>query len=77
MTDNPPTHNAGRIADIDILREWYIDFQTVHPFPDGNGRTGGIIVAAYSHQMHPLKGWLEPKQRVRRSRHSSDQSAST
>lgn len=53
---------AGRITNLDVLREWYIDFQTIHAFPDGNRRTAGVIVAAYSHQMHPLKGWLGPKQ---------------
>ena len=31
----------------DIL-DWYWDFETVHPFVDGNGRVGGIILAAVS-----------------------------
>lgn len=51
---------TGRVLDLEALRDWYIDFQTIHPFPDGNGRTGGIVVAAYSHQLHPDRGWLGP-----------------
>lgn len=33
----------------DNLQEWYALFQSVHPFEDGNGRVGGIIVAALSY----------------------------
>lgn len=46
---------------VDILGDWYVDFETIHPFPDGNGRTGGIIVAVYSHRLHPNRGWLAPQ----------------
>lgn len=28
------------------LKHWYADFETIHPFVDGNGRTGGIVIAA-------------------------------
>lgn len=48
----------GKALDLPTLIQWYIDFETIHPYPDGNGRTGGIIVAAYSHQMEPKRGWL-------------------
>ena len=34
--------------DQDNLRKWYFDFNTIHPLKDGNGRTGGIVVAAAS-----------------------------
>lgn len=47
---------------IDVLMDWYIDFEIIHPFCDGNGRVGGIIVAAYSHLIHPEMGWLGPNQ---------------
>ena len=28
------------------LINWYSDFETIHPYVDGNGRVGGIIVAS-------------------------------
>ena len=42
------------------LRHWYLDLELIHPFIDGNGRTGGTILAALS---HPLAGrHLTPSQ---------------
>ena len=43
---------------VDILKDWYFDFETIHPFQDGNGRVGGIIIASYSHLIYPDKGWM-------------------
>lgn len=38
------------IADSDIkMIDWYILFQTIHPFQDGNGRVGGIAIAVMSY----------------------------
>lgn len=47
-------------GDVDYaLKLWYEEFQMVHPFEDGNGRVGGIIVAALSYDgktyMAPLQ----------------------
>jgi hypothetical protein len=50
------------IRSVDDLRDWYWDFCTIHPFLDGNGRVGGIVVATYSHILHPVAGWLSPNQ---------------
>ena len=48
--------------DMGDLLEWYKDFETIHPFQDGNGRVGGVIVAIYSHGMLPGTGWLAANQ---------------
>ena len=42
------------------LRHWYFDFETIHPFVDGNGRVGGIIIAAATHRQHGI--YLAPGQ---------------
>lgn len=38
----------SNIVSIEELVEWYKDFETIHPFIDGNGRVGGVIIATYS-----------------------------
>ena len=50
------------LDDLETLWNWYYDFETLHPFQDGNGRVGGITVAARSHALFPRKGWLAPEQ---------------
>ena len=34
------------VQNVDSLVKWYTDFETIHPFLDGNGRVGGIVVTA-------------------------------
>lgn len=35
------------------IREWYVDFETIHPLIDGNGQVGGCVVALLSHHRNP------------------------
>lgn len=52
------------IGSIEDAIAWYTDFETIHPFQDGDGRVGGIIVAAFSHKFSEGEngGWLAPNQ---------------
>ena len=47
---------------VKTLTDWYHDLETIHPFQDGNGRVGGVFVAAVSHWLKPERGWLSPCQ---------------
>ena len=50
------------VTTIEDIIEWYKDFETIHPFQDGNGRVGGVMVAVHSHALKPTMGWLAPNQ---------------
>ena len=48
------------LVDGKNLIEWYRKFQSIHPFDDGNGRVGGVIVAVMN-KIHNGE-WLAPMQ---------------
>ena len=50
------------ITSIGDLYNWYHNFETIHPYQDGNGRVGGVIVAHISHLIDPKNGYLAPLQ---------------
>ena len=51
------------ITSIEELQEWYYEFQSIHPFEDGNGRVGGVVLGAFSRIIRPKnKLWLAPGQ---------------
>ena len=45
---------------LETLRHWYYDFNTIHPMRDGNGRTSGVVIAAFSHRRYDA--YLTPGQ---------------
>ncbi len=49
-------------TNLERIIEWYKDFETIHPFEDGNGRVGGVVVACVSNILHPERGYLAPNQ---------------
>lgn len=53
-------HYAGLNMDQDTLEKWYFDFETIHPYIDGNGRAGGVIIAGLS--FHENRQFLTPGQ---------------
>lgn len=59
LMENLETAYENRELDADTLASWYTDFETIHPFQDGNGRVGGIIVAALNRN-NCAKEWMTP-----------------
>tara|TARA_Y100000310_G_scaffold128314_1_gene127500 strand:+ start:5266 stop:5697 length:432 start_codon:yes stop_codon:yes gene_type:complete len=51
-------HYRYPINTIEELQDMYWDFETIHPFVDGNGRVGGVLLAVISNLLHPEKGYM-------------------
>lgn len=46
---NEEMEKLGNVSvDTPDLTKWYQAFQTIHPFKDGNGRVGGVVLAVIS-----------------------------
>lgn len=50
------------IYDLDGLKDWYSDFEAIHPFFNGNGRVGGVVLSVYSYLLTGREKWLVPLQ---------------
>ena len=63
-TKSEAKHSEGEFEKIkereQHLIQWYSLFETIHPFQDGNGRVGGVIIAILSYIS--LGYYLTPKQ---------------
>ena len=59
LMENLEAAYADAQPDAETLASWYTDFETIHPFQDGNGRVGGIIVAALNRNNDPSQ-WMTP-----------------
>ena len=51
--------SVGLFANEKAAKDWYIDFETIHPFIDGNGRVGGTVLAILSRRWNHKLQCLE------------------
>jgi len=42
------------VATTDNYLAWYQQFETIHPFIDGNGRVGGVVIAVLSYNLNGI-----------------------
>ena len=62
MTTLLDEYNAADKHDLHGLAKFHADYEAIHPFQDGNGRTGRLILS--EKRYYPLCGKCQPQSRI-------------